>query len=220
MARRHALGEAVRTAGVVGHVAADRAGLLAARIGSEVQAVDGDGAAEVEVEHARLDPGPTCVRIDRADPVHLGERDDHRARRAAPHRRPDRFPSRGRRTARRRASATRTHAATSAVLIGKQTTAADPCHVPGVAAVQRQFGAAVADPIGADRAAQLARRGSARGGHRRVGAIGPAQEDDASRFDDLAVDEHLVTVGEVVAAGGPAARRARPAVRPRGGAPP
>ena len=38
-----ALGQAVRTAGVVGHVAADRARLLAARVGGEVQAVVGHG---------------------------------------------------------------------------------------------------------------------------------------------------------------------------------
>ena len=57
-ARRDALGEAVRPARVVGHVAADRARLLAARVGREVQAVGGDGPGEVEVEHARLDPRP------------------------------------------------------------------------------------------------------------------------------------------------------------------
>ena len=61
VARGHTLGETVRPAGVVGDVASDRARLLAARIGSEVQMMAGDGATEVEVEHTGLDPGPTCI---------------------------------------------------------------------------------------------------------------------------------------------------------------
>ena len=52
------------------------------------------------------------------------------------------------------------------------------------------------------RSAPIARRSSSasggRAGHRRVGTIGPAHEDHPSRFDDLAVDEHLVTVGEMI----------------------
>ena len=55
-----ALGQAVRTARVVGDVAADRARLLAARVGREVQPVDGDGPGQVEVEHAGLDPRPAA----------------------------------------------------------------------------------------------------------------------------------------------------------------
>ena len=67
-----ALGEAVRTARVVGHVAADRARLLAARVRGEVQPVGGHRTAEVEVEHAWLDPRPPDGGVDRQDAVHLG----------------------------------------------------------------------------------------------------------------------------------------------------
>ena len=62
---------------------------------------------QVEVEHARLDPRPAAGRVDAEDAVHLGGRDDDRARPAAPRRRRDRCPTRGRRTARRGATATR-----------------------------------------------------------------------------------------------------------------
>ena len=51
-----AVGQAVRTAGVVGDVAADRARLLAARVGREVHAEVGDLVRQVEVEHPGLDP--------------------------------------------------------------------------------------------------------------------------------------------------------------------
>ena len=73
---RHAVGEAVRTARVRGDVAADRARLLARRIGREVETEVGDGAAEVEVQDTRLDPRDASVGVDRQDPVHL-RRDDH-----------------------------------------------------------------------------------------------------------------------------------------------
>jgi hypothetical protein len=36
----------------------------------------GDGSAQVEVQHTRLDPRDARVRIDRQHAVHLG-RDDH-----------------------------------------------------------------------------------------------------------------------------------------------
>ena len=70
-----ALGEAVRAAGVVGDVAADRARLLAARVGREVQPVDRHRPRQVEVEHAGLDPRPAGHRVDRQDAGHLGRRD-------------------------------------------------------------------------------------------------------------------------------------------------
>ena len=69
------LGQAVRSTGVVGHVAADRARLLAARIRGEVQPVLGNGPREVEVEDARLDPRPARRRVDGEDAVHLRRRD-------------------------------------------------------------------------------------------------------------------------------------------------
>ena len=73
---RHAVGEAMRSARVRGDVAADRARLLARRIRREVQPEMGDGSAQVEVQHARLDPRDAGVGIDREHAVHL-RRDDH-----------------------------------------------------------------------------------------------------------------------------------------------
>ena len=74
--RRDAVGEAVRATRVVGDVAADRARLLARRVGREVQAVRCEGACEIEVDHTRLDPRDALVGVDGQDPVHL-RRDDH-----------------------------------------------------------------------------------------------------------------------------------------------
>jgi len=68
--------EAVRPAGVGADVAADGAGLLRRRIGRVVQAEVGDLTAEVEVEHAGLDPRDALVGVDTEHPVHLGS-DDH-----------------------------------------------------------------------------------------------------------------------------------------------
>ena len=71
-----AVGQAVRAARVVGDVPADRAALLARRVGREVQAVGGDRPAEVEVQHAGLDPCDAIVGVDLEDAVHL-RGDDH-----------------------------------------------------------------------------------------------------------------------------------------------
>ena len=73
---RHSVGQAMRPTGVVGDVAADRAALLAAGIGSEVQPVRRQLPGEIEVEHAGLDPRQPVDRIDREHPVHL-RGDDH-----------------------------------------------------------------------------------------------------------------------------------------------
>ena len=66
----------MRSAGVRGHVAADRARLLRRRIGGVVQPEVGHRAAEVEVEDAGLHPGHAGLDVDLEHPVHLG-RDDH-----------------------------------------------------------------------------------------------------------------------------------------------
>ena len=154
MAGGDAFGEAVRTAGVVRHVAADRARLLAARIGREVQAVFGDGAAEVEVEHSRLDPGPPCVRVDGANPVHLGERDDHCSvgRHGSPGQTGARAPGDERNAGVGGDAHARRHLGGGH---GEADDGRHAGHVPGVATVQRQLGAAVADPVGAERPAQV-----------------------------------------------------------------
>ena len=86
-------GEAVRAAGVVGDVAADRARLLARRVGREVQAE----WRQRRVRSRLSTPGSTqatrCVGVDSQDPVHLRGDDHDRRRRAAPRRRPGRCPS-------------------------------------------------------------------------------------------------------------------------------
>ena len=78
MGAGHAVGQAVRAAGVVGDVAADGAGRLAGRVGRVVNPVRSQGPAEVEVHHARLDPGHTVVEVYLQQPVHAGHRQHHR----------------------------------------------------------------------------------------------------------------------------------------------
>ena len=73
---REAVLEAVRAARVLGDVAADRADLLARRVGGVEEAVGRDGARDVEVGDARLDHDPLRLEVDLEDPVHPRERDD------------------------------------------------------------------------------------------------------------------------------------------------
>ena len=76
---RHAVGEAVRPAGVLGDVAADGAGALARRVGRVVEAVLGDRLAQVEVDHARLDQRRPVLDVDLEDALHARHRDEHAA---------------------------------------------------------------------------------------------------------------------------------------------
>src|SRR5439155_22118401 len=78
--RRHAVGEAVRPAGVRVHVAADRADLLGRRIRRVREPGRPQGVAEVEVEDTRLDPREPVLGSYLEDPVHLGGDDDDRVR--------------------------------------------------------------------------------------------------------------------------------------------
>ena len=122
-----AVEQAVGTTGVVGQVAADGARLLAGRVRGEVQAEMGHGPGQVQVEDPGLDPGEALACVDLEDPVHLG-RDDHDGRNVAGWRgpagqtRPGTRGTKGRPWSRH----TRTAAATSAVVVGKHTTAASP----------------------------------------------------------------------------------------------
>ena len=86
------VGQAVRPAGVGGHVAADRAGLLAGRVGGEVPAQRPQQPVEVQVDRPGLDPRHAVGDVDRLDRVRAGWSPPRARRRAAPHRRPD--PSR------------------------------------------------------------------------------------------------------------------------------
>ena len=74
----HAVLEAVRPAGVLGHVAADGAGALARGIGDVVQPVRAHRFGEPRVDHAGFHHGPPVRRDDREDPVHPGQGDQHR----------------------------------------------------------------------------------------------------------------------------------------------
>ena len=72
---REAVLETVRAAGVLGHVAADRADLLARRIGRVVVAVRRDSLRDFEVRHAGLDRHATVGDIDLEHTVEARERD-------------------------------------------------------------------------------------------------------------------------------------------------
>ena len=72
--------EAVRAAGVLGDVSADRADLLARGIGRVEEAVRRDRTGDVEVGNARFDHDALAVQVDLEDPVHPGERDHDTSR--------------------------------------------------------------------------------------------------------------------------------------------
>ncbi len=74
---RQAVFEAVHAARVLGHVAADGAGDLAARVGRVVEAVRRGGLADREVAHAALHDGGAADRVDLQDAVELGQRQRH-----------------------------------------------------------------------------------------------------------------------------------------------
>ena len=59
-----AIGETVRAAGVVGDVAADRADLLARRIGRKMKPHRRQLFREVEIDHPGLDPRNPVDRVD------------------------------------------------------------------------------------------------------------------------------------------------------------
>ena len=77
--RRHAVLEAVRTARVLGDVAADRARGLARRIRRVVQSVRGDRARQRDVHDARLDDREQILGVDRQNAIESVESDEHDA---------------------------------------------------------------------------------------------------------------------------------------------
>ena len=80
MVHGEAVLQAVRAAGVLGDVAADRADLLARGVGRVEEAVLRDGPGDVEVGDAGLDDDALAVEVDLEDPVHSRERDHDPAR--------------------------------------------------------------------------------------------------------------------------------------------
>ena len=69
--------QAVHAAGILGHVAADRAGDLRRGIGCVVEAVLRGGLGDREIAHAGLHHGGACERIDALDAVQLGQHQQH-----------------------------------------------------------------------------------------------------------------------------------------------
>src|SRR5688572_8905608 len=71
--RREAVFEAVHAAGILGDVAADRAGDLRGRIGGVVEAEMLHGMGDAEVGDARLHAGASVYDVDLEDPVEFSE---------------------------------------------------------------------------------------------------------------------------------------------------
>src|SRR5437870_1961498 len=74
MIGRHAVRESVRAAGIVGDVATDRAGGLAARVGRVEKAIFGDSFRYVLIDYARLDDGDAILQIDFQDAIQARQR--------------------------------------------------------------------------------------------------------------------------------------------------
>ncbi len=155
------LGQAVRTARVVGDVASDRARLLAARIGGEVQPEVLELAGEVEVEHTGLHPCLAIHRIDTDHRVHLRRGDHHRA---VERHRPAGQAGTGT-TRHERHPVTRGDAHTR-LHLGRGGGQADdgrrPLHVGRVTPVQRELGGTVAHPVWIERLSQVVDERSSR----------------------------------------------------------
>jgi hypothetical protein len=109
--------EAVRAAGVLRDVAADRADLLAARVGRVVEPVRRGRGGDLQVRDAGLDGRAAVDRVDLQDPLEPGQGDDDAVRDGQ--RPPDRPVPAPRATKGTRCSAqTRTAAATCAASRG------------------------------------------------------------------------------------------------------
>ena len=74
---RHAVFEAMHAAGILRHVAADRAGDLRGWIRRVVKAGIRDGVGDGKIGDARLDDGDAIVEVDFADPVELGHAEQY-----------------------------------------------------------------------------------------------------------------------------------------------
>ena len=71
--------EGMGTAGVLCHIAADRAGLLAGRIRRVIVPLGRHGLGDPEIDDARLDDRPLVVEIDFQDAIELRQGDHHAA---------------------------------------------------------------------------------------------------------------------------------------------
>ncbi len=75
-----AVQQGMRSAGILGHVAADGAGLLAGGIGCEVKPEMRHMLGELQIDHARLHDGALVLDVDFQNAVHAGEGDHDAAR--------------------------------------------------------------------------------------------------------------------------------------------
>ena len=73
----YAVGKGVRPAGIVGDIAADGAGGLAAGIGCVEETIFGYGFRHVEINHTGLDDGDAVLQIDFQDAIQTGQREDN-----------------------------------------------------------------------------------------------------------------------------------------------
>ena len=99
MVDREPVLQAVRAARVLGDVAADRADLLARRVGRVVAAVADHRLGHLEVRHPGLDGDPRRLEVDLAAPGSSARARSRRRRRPAARRRRAPSPRRARRTA-------------------------------------------------------------------------------------------------------------------------
>ena len=75
----YAVGQRMRTAGVLRHIAADGAGALAGGIGRVEIALRLDGQRDIQIDHAGLHHRALVFQIDFEDAIHAREADDHAA---------------------------------------------------------------------------------------------------------------------------------------------
>ena len=207
--RRDAVGQAVRPAGVVGDVAADRAALLAARVGREVQAV---AAPRARVRSRLSTPGSThASRLHRRRPTAPGSSSSSTITTApssgvAPPARPVPAPraTNGMPCGDGDAATT---ACTSSVVVGKQTTPAAPSMFDASrryrpssvepvrtrsapSAAQRVDAASASDRTVAASPSVVAVTSGRGGGDALSGRRAPGGGRSPGRLDRPAVDEH------------------------------
>ena len=72
--RRYAIGKRVRAAGIIGHVAADGTGCLAARVRRIEEAVFRDGFRNINIDDAWFDNSDVVLQIDFQNAIQPGKR--------------------------------------------------------------------------------------------------------------------------------------------------
>ena len=180
MVRRRAVLECMRAAGILGDVAADRAGLLARGIGGVEEAELRDRRRELGVHDPGLHDRDPVLGVDLEDPVHAGAFDEDRALRRVGAAREARSRRRGARNGSRTRGTRGRSRATCAVVSGSTTAS-------GALRRERQPVALVGEELA------LASRGSSR--RPRSGADGPGRartSGEAEAFQVVLVEAEVV----------------------------